>query len=172
MKLCKRCKTEKSEENFSPYLRSKDGLFSWCKKCNCELEKGRYSKLTPEERKLKNRHHRSEKAQEKAHTKQSERYRSDPEYRLRIGTVANAKRYGITPEEYLERRSRPCAICGVYKLEPRKPGSGMHVDHNKTTGQLRGTLCARCNRGIGMFDESPEKLLGAVSYLKSFDPVV
>ena len=72
--------------------------------------------------------------------------------------------YGITPEEYAARVAKPCEICGV--LEPRgKRGCGMHVDHDHRTGRLRGTLCHRCNRGIGMFDDDPEKMRRAVEYV-------
>jgi hypothetical protein len=40
------------------------------------------------------------------------------------------------------------------------------VDHNHSSGKVRGLLCNRCNRAIGMFEDSPELLLSAISYLQ------
>ena len=85
--------------------------------------------------------------------------------RDRIRALQGGRIHGISAEEYTERRSQPCAICGVLKVEPGKRGSGMHIDHDHRTGKIRGTLCDRCNRGIGMFDDSVEKLQAAIQYL-------
>ena len=40
------------------------------------------------------------------------------------------------------------------------------VDHCHTTGEIRGLLCADCNRALGMFQDKEEILLSAISYLK------
>jgi hypothetical protein len=78
-----------------------------------------------------------------------------------------ARVYGITPEEYAQRTSLPCEICGA--LEPRgKTGCGMQVDHDHDTGELRGTLCGACNRAIGLMRDDPERLESAAAYLRSY----
>lgn len=51
-----------------------------------------------------------------------------------------------------------CLVCGVV-------GERMAVDHDHTTGLIRGLLCKRCNVGLGFFDDSVPKLKGAISYL-------
>lgn len=52
--------------------------------------------------------------------------------------------FGITPEERargIEAQNGLCAFCG------RPPGKqALHLDHDHTTGKLRGYLCYRCNR--------------------------
>lgn len=77
-------------------------------------------------------------------------------------------KYGITVEDYdkmLMRQNGKCAICAT-----REPGgSGKHfmVDHDHSTGKVRGLLCGRCNRGIGILDEDTGRLLSAVEYLSA-----
>jgi len=78
-----------------------------------------------------------------------------------------AKYHGVTVEEYTRRRANPCAICGVFKVSEKR-GSGMHIDHDHRTGTLRGTLCDRCNRGIGMFDDDASRLVAAAEYVRQW----
>lgn len=72
--------------------------------------------------------------------------------------------YGLTIEQYdelLARQGGGCAICGV------GPGDkSLHVDHDHSTGTVRGILCSRCNRGIGNFGDDPDRLVQAAYYLK------
>ena len=39
------------------------------------------------------------------------------------------------------------------------------VDHNHTTGKIRGLLCNHCNTAIGLLKEDPELFKQAISYL-------
>ncbi len=76
------------------------------------------------------------------------------------------KTYGITLEDFdriLESQGGVCAIC---KRSAEETGSeNLHVDHDHTTGVVRGLLCRSCNRGIGYLADSPERLRSAVAYL-------
>lgn len=75
--------------------------------------------------------------------------------------------YKLKPGElellYSEQGGK-CAICG----EPgASRGKGcLCVDHDHTTGKIRGLLCASCNSGVGFFKESPERLHSAIEYIK------
>lgn len=39
MKICSKCKNLKEDKEFYKDKRSKDGLYSWCKKCHLEINK-------------------------------------------------------------------------------------------------------------------------------------
>ena len=74
-------------------------------------------------------------------------------------------RYGITLAEYdtmLEQQGGCCKVCRTTD----SGGKGrFHVDHNHTTGKVRGLLCSGCNKGLGHLQDSPDVLLKALAYL-------
>lgn len=55
-----------------------------------------------------------------------------------------------------------CAICGK--------ASKLALDHCHITNANRGALCIKCNSGLGMFNDDPEVLAKAISYLKHHCP--
>ena len=136
----------------------------WCKKCMRESNNARYSRMSPEERKEKNRRGRLNKTKEQIKAENQRHYRKHKE---RMRAQQGGHNHGIIPEEYIERRSLPCEICGDY-LEPGGAGRGMHIDHDHKTDTLRGTLCEQCNRGLGMYKDSPERLRAAALYLEKY----
>jgi Recombination endonuclease VII len=76
--------------------------------------------------------------------------------------------YGITLEEYnskLESQQYVCAIC-----RNPTPNSNQHkhlyVDHNHSTGKIRGLICNPCNNTIGYAKEDIARLLKCIEYLK------
>ena len=73
------------------------------------------------------------------------------------------KKYGITENDYLkmfEKQKGVCSICSKPQLTKR-----LYIDHNHTTGKIRGLLCENCNRGLGMFKDDKNILLSAIGYL-------
>lgn len=61
-----------------------------------------------------------------------------------------------------EAQSGLCLICG----RPSKTDRLLAVDHDHTTGEVRGLLCNECNVGLGMFEDQPEWLERAAQYVR------
>ncbi|WP_432010189.1 endonuclease VII domain-containing protein [Streptomyces cucumeris] len=82
-----------------------------------------------------------------------------------------AKNYGLTVAGYdalLRKQGGVCAVCG--KDEPNAHGRTgkkfrLAVDHCHETGQVRGLLCQKCNRAIGLLSDDPILMRKAISYL-------
>jgi hypothetical protein len=77
-----------------------------------------------------------------------------------------AKLYGITLADYdamVEAQDDRCAICSTDK--PGGSSTNWHVDHDHSTGRVRGLLCSRCNLAIGQFNDDPALLIRACVYL-------
>lgn len=73
-------------------------------------------------------------------------------------------RYKITQKELRElweSQQGKCAICGV----ALKNGTDTALDHDDSTGKVRGFLCRKHNLGLGNFHHSPELLRRAIDYL-------
>jgi hypothetical protein len=75
------------------------------------------------------------------------------------------RRYGLTPEalQVLVDTQVECPICvQPFQASGRRRS---HVDHNHTTGKVRGLLCFQCNVGLGNFGEDVLRLQRAIEYL-------
>ena len=79
--------------------------------------------------------------------------------------------YGIPRVEVMRmvEQQGGCAICAT------KTGTDWVVDHDhaccprtRTCGKcVRGVVCRKCNSGLGMFGDDPNRLLAAAAYLLS-----
>lgn len=79
-------------------------------------------------------------------------------------------KYGISQEEYdlmLLSQDGKCAVCGKENSGRTQAGepSRMAVDHDHTTGKIRGLLCYQCNIALGMAHDDPALLLKLAAYL-------
>lgn len=57
-----------------------------------------------------------------------------------------------------------CAICGEPEGKDR-----LVVDHDHTTGKVRGLLCRTHNVGLGHFGDSTALLQAAINYLREYE---
>jgi hypothetical protein len=83
-------------------------------------------------------------------------------YHLRVN-------FGMTMEDYLrmvDAQGGKCVICQEVPVGGRGILRKLAVDHCHTTGRVRGLLCGNCNTALGLFRESPDRMLSAISYLK------
>ena len=61
-------------------------------------------------------------------------------------------RYGLTLKQYniiFAKQRGACAICKTPAKRYNKP---LYVDHNHTTGTIRGLLCPKCNNFMSFID--------------------
>lgn len=61
-----------------------------------------------------------------------------------------------------------CAICGSKGFLIGRNGhtEKLHIDHCHTTGKVRGLLCPNCNRALGLFQDNPELMRQAATYVE------
>ena len=92
----------------------------------------------------------------------------DPEIRARCSVSARKtqlKKYGLTQSQYndlLARQGGHCAICVVAECPT---GRSFAVDHDHSTGKVRGLLCSNCNQAIGKLKDSPIMAEKLIDYL-------
>lgn len=144
---CSGCETEKPWSAFSVCKsRRPFGLASKCKECDRVRKQAvaarKRASLSIEERQLHDRRRNLRKC------------------------------FGISLEEYgrmLEEQNGQCAICGNDEQDVH-PATGklqyLAVDHDHETGKIRGLLCGRCNKGLGLFYDNVNTLNAAINYLK------
>lgn len=101
-------------------------------------------------------------------TKMCRRLRAaNPEkYKAIVRQSGYRKRYNLEfeqVEEMLANQDGKCAICQRdIQLGGR---SGAKVDHDHSTGYVRGVLCSTCNTGLGSFYDNVNSLAAAIGYL-------
>jgi len=96
--------------------------------------------------------------------KKNKKYNKDNRPRLIAQQLVSHRRrlYGLNEEEYnnmILSQNNLCAICN-------KPSDKtLHIDHDHTTGKVRGLLCSNCNLGIGLLQEDVSIFTRAIEYL-------
>lgn len=89
--------------------------------------------------------------------------------RKRINRNFTLKRlYGITHDDYDALLAAQGGVCAVCKRGPETCVQGtIPVDHDHETGLVRGLLCDRCNRALGLLKDSVENVAALLKYLKA-----
>lgn len=142
-RTCNRCGITKPRSEFSMVRNGKYApvLKSFCKACQATAARKWYSDNL--QRALENRR----------------RFQLD-------------KLYGLTVAEYEERLQRQAGVCAIcHRDEPIAHGRTgkkfrLSVDHCHDTGRVRGLLCQKCNRAIGLLGDSIDLLRKAIEYLE------
>lgn len=84
------------------------------------------------------------------------------------------KNYGIDFAQYQQMLLEQKGVCAVCERPETKIQFGtirlLSVDHDHTTGAVRGLLCANCNMAIGYMCDDVLILRKAIAYLESYKP--
>lgn len=163
-RICTRCGIWKTRINFfvstARLCKPSKGMKPICKPCT--------SSITKELRQLDIEHFR------KAERDSKKRRLPINGKKLRSRSRDHRLKYifGITLDYFLKvlhEQNYECAICNIeikpISDDPSK-GSVACVDHDHVTRAVRGLLCNACNRGLGAFDDNPDALEAAASYLR------
>ena len=81
--------------------------------------------------------------------------------------------FGITLEQYeniLDQQNGVCAVCKNPEITIGKYGVllPLAVDHNHVTRQIRGLLCLRCNRALGLLHDSVNNIKALLEYRRTY----
>jgi Autographiviridae endonuclease VII len=163
-RVCTKCQEWKNADQFFVDKRRKygpsSGLFFHCKSCLSADVKGRRQKDPERFREWE----RGSSARRFFANGKKKRYRG-LFWRLK-------NKFGISVEEFsavLQRQRDACAICGrevVVAPAGRGARNSACIDHNHSTGKVRGILCQSCNTAIGLFGDDPAVLFRAAQYLQ------
>ena len=90
--------------------------------------------------------------------------RRTPEARAYDRWMHIKRKFNLTQEEYtsLSDTQLHCAICSL----EFQSTFDKQLDHCHTTGKIRKFLCQKCNKAIGLFNDNPEWLRFAASYIE------
>ncbi len=72
-----------------------------------------------------------------------------------------ARSYGLTIAQVEQMRADPGGVCAVCTSGP-----AAHVDHDHSTGSVRGLLCFRCNAALGQLGDDPAVIRRAAAYIE------
>jgi len=130
IKNCPCCKKDKplAKKYFSPAPKRSNGFSSWCRDCQ-NLNSKRWFKTSPKARKT----------------------RKEANFR-KIGVDLDCEGY----DNLAQSQENLCKICGkpecVKANSKYKKHIDLAVDHNHNTKKIRGLLCQKCNRALGLFN--------------------
>ena len=184
-KFCPACGLELVESEFGKHKASRDELSGVCLDCARRRQRERRLAMTPEERSkelwVRKNVLRPRKECTTCKTVKAWGFfregepvckRCSPRRPSQTPTanriVQLRIKYGMTIEDYdkmLAKQGGHCAICDA--TTPGHAGHAyLYVDHNHSTGKVRGLLCHHCNASIGHMKESEELLFKLIDYLR------
>lgn len=167
LQLTKRClgpcnqELPATEEFFNKHPSGKYGLQPRCKNCKRDENK-KFVQDNPGRKKAWDKKY-AENHPEQIKAIHAKHRKTD---KWKNGIVKRwlENKYGLTEEQYQEiwdKQNGLCAICGKSEETTQR----LHVDHDHESNVVRGLLCGKCNRGIGMFEDKEELLQKAAEYL-------
>lgn len=156
IKSCIKCKTDfpATSEYFARSKRFKCGLYCYCKNCCRELNRSYQIKSKDKIRayRLNYINENRERIREQV---ASYTLRTVSKRRSRILT----KVYGLSEDQIMSMMNSQggcCGVCGGSLVYPES-GTNYHIDHDHSTGKVRGLLCNGCNVQVERRTKSESK---------------
>lgn len=87
-------------------------------------------------------------------------------YSVKVFHKRILREYGIGIDDYKKMQFEQKGRCWICQVEEKELTKSLHIDHDHKTGEVRGLLCDKCNRGLGFFNDEPVLLERAIDYLK------
>ena len=188
MKKCKTCGNDKQIDQYRITNKEKGYRLGECKPCEgkgvyarrmekaksnpewWEKERLRRNDWTREYRKRpevadRGRSYRRRPDIREKHKEAQRKYKSTESGRKALRNDHLKRKFGITLIEYdtmLAGQNGTCCIC----KNKCPTGRNLAVDHDHSTGKIRGLLCLHCNRLLGNAKDSLSTLRSAVVYLE------
>lgn len=75
------------------------------------------------------------------------------------GRKGRLKKFGITEAEYSRLFNQQGGTCAICKGLPDTRWKMLAVDHDHSTGKVRGLLCMTCNTMLGRLEDRLDKVL-------------
>lgn len=157
-KFCPDCKETKHAKDFPRQSVSPDGLRSNCKKCRNKIRKNpslyrdelnmscrKCHRVLPDNAYFKNKHSKLGRERTCIECKR-------------------ASRFQVTRDAIHNIRVNQCGRCPCCSIV--LPFHKECIDHNHSTGRVRGILCGKCNAALGLANDNIETLRGMIAYLE------
>jgi len=161
IKYCPKCKTVKKVDKFSRDNKTKDKLDVWCLECKRVYSRSDAAKLAAKKWYYSGGGKLKKYEYQRDGTKK-DRPKAEP-YRAQV----LKRKYGISQDTYsklLRSQNGCCAICRT--TNPGRNRKEWPIDHDHTTGKIRGLLCWKCNSALGLLKDSPDLCAKAAAYLR------
>ena len=79
--------------------------------------------------------------------------------------LALRRTFNMTHEDFDLMENSQNGVCKICGSSPSGKFKYLSVDHDHSTGRIRGLLCNKCNSGLGLFNDSSALLVKASKYL-------
>jgi hypothetical protein len=91
-------------------------------------------------------------------------WRAQPKNRVQVAAYHRNRKYGVTDARFRAMvADQEGKCCGCLRATEQ-----LVVDHDHTTGLVRGLLCSPCNKALGMADENSATLRRLADYKDSY----
>ncbi len=168
IKFCKQCNedTERIKHTVGKYIKYP------CRVCISKSKKKYRSKLALDPERIAIDKKKKSDWDKKNHEKKRELFNSRAReyYKNNKDKSYNSwliRKYNISlidKNKIFVNQGSKCAICK--REDANIKVNKFYIDHDHTTGKVRGVLCHHCNSAIGYFKDNIELLLLAIEYLK------